>query len=97
MVLTRDVMRPIFVEDPAVAEHLSQALTRHHAKSKEAIEHLPGAEPDAVYPAATLLTQHPPSLRPRKHPALMSPADQTNAQRADFTRPMTVSQFREGH
>ena len=28
---------------------------------------------------------------------LMSPADQTNVQRADFTRPMTVRQFREGH
>jgi small-conductance mechanosensitive channel/CRP-like cAMP-binding protein len=56
VVLTRDVMRPIFVEDPVVAEHLSQALTRHLAKSKEAIEHMPGVEPDAVYPAATLLS-----------------------------------------
>jgi small-conductance mechanosensitive channel/CRP-like cAMP-binding protein len=56
VVLTREVLRPIFVKDPAVAERLSQALTVHLAKSKEGLEHLPDLRTVAAYPAATLLT-----------------------------------------
>ncbi len=53
--LTRDVMRPILVSDPAVAEHLSQALTRHMADGRRALEHADDHEPVAVFPATTLL------------------------------------------
>jgi CRP-like cAMP-binding protein len=57
IVLTRGVMRPLFAQDPAVAERLSQALTVHLAKSNEGMEHLlAGARAAAGVPAATLLT-----------------------------------------
>jgi len=54
IVLGREVMRPILVGDPEVAEQLSQALARHLAHDREAIEHLPGEEPVSIA-AGTLL------------------------------------------
>jgi len=57
VVLTREVMRPILVADPSVAERLSKALDRHLAGIREALPvlataHHAAAGPD---PQATLL------------------------------------------
>jgi small-conductance mechanosensitive channel/CRP-like cAMP-binding protein len=55
IVLGREAMRPILVADPEVAERLSQALARHLARDREAIEHLPGEAPVTGLGAGTLL------------------------------------------
>lgn len=55
IVLSREVMRPILVEDPAVAERLSQTLSRHLARDKEGFDRLPSDTPASVYPPSTLL------------------------------------------
>ena len=55
IVLGRGAMRPILVADPEVAERLSQALARHLARDREAIEHLPGEAPVAGLGPGNLL------------------------------------------
>lgn len=55
VVLAREVMRPILVDDPEVAERLSHALARHLASDREVIARLPGEERAPVLPAGTLL------------------------------------------
>ena len=56
VVLTRDVMRPILVADPAVAERLSEALTRHRAGTREGRERLAEAAPASAYHVNTVLS-----------------------------------------
>jgi small-conductance mechanosensitive channel len=56
VVLTREVMRAILVADPAVADRLSQTLSRHLAGSQKAMEEFAGhAAAPVAYQAHTLL------------------------------------------
>jgi len=59
IVLTRDVMRPLLVADPGVAERLSQTLSRHRAGDQEVLTRLAGAGAHPIpvaYPASTILS-----------------------------------------
>lgn len=55
VVLAREVMRPILVDDPEVAERLSHALAGHLARDREAVDQMPGEQRPTVLPAGTLL------------------------------------------
>ncbi len=56
-VLTRDVLRPVLLSDPAAAERLSRTLAAHKAAREEAVQQLAAESPPraAEYRARTLL------------------------------------------